>query len=313
MRCEDIQEKLSAYAAGELPPEGRDVVGAHLRECHQCRREADAVERAEAALAMLGAAEAAPDLSADLRRRLEARLRRRPRWALPAIAAAGALLAVVAGMWATFPREAAVPEPEQTAVAAAPPVRVRPDSRVIAERPEIPEVSPKAGSAVATVEPMSKCRRPVVVVVRPFPPKSVYQNRLRSAIRIAHVPPEAGAGRSDGGKAAAEAATPRLAAPQPALAATDPSEPISTERDQALVPSRETRRELPGDAGVVLLLRRPQPVQPDSSCYLEVSLPNGARSIFEEVANRDVAGTPRGTHISYEYIAPQPKAQNRGG
>ncbi len=37
MRCEDIQTRLTAYALGELAPEERRQVYAHLRECVACR------------------------------------------------------------------------------------------------------------------------------------------------------------------------------------------------------------------------------------------------------------------------------------
>jgi hypothetical protein len=65
--------------------------------------------------------------------------------------------------------------------------------------------------------------------------------------------------------------------------------------------------------GVVLLLGRSERARHSSSCYLEVSLPNGARSVFERVAKLEAAGTPRVIEISYEQIAPQPKAQDGGG
>src|SRR4030042_220200 len=108
MRCREVSEKLFGYATGELPPEEREAVAAHLRGCPQCRREAVAVERAEAALAMLGAVEVAPHLSADLRRRLEAPLRRRPRGAWIA-AVAVILLAFLASPRVIRPRDAALP------------------------------------------------------------------------------------------------------------------------------------------------------------------------------------------------------------
>jgi len=51
--------------------------------------------------------------------------------------------------------------------------------------------------------------------------KSVHQNRLRSAIRTAHVPPEAGAGRSDSGSQASvsEGPPPQLSEPEPVVEA----------------------------------------------------------------------------------------------
>jgi hypothetical protein len=65
--------------------------------------------------------------------------------------------------------------------------------------------------------------------------------------------------------------------------------------------------------GVVLLLGRPKPAQHASSCYLEVSLPNGARSVFERTAKLEPAGAPRVIKISYEEIAPERPAAEQGG
>jgi anti-sigma factor RsiW len=75
-----------------------------------------------------------------------------------------------------------------------------------------------------------------------------------------------------------------------------------------IIPSLRTEPERA--AGVVLLLGRPKPAEPASSCYLEVSLPNGTRSVFERIAKPERAGALRVIHISYEQSAPQPKAQN---
>jgi predicted anti-sigma-YlaC factor YlaD len=65
--------------------------------------------------------------------------------------------------------------------------------------------------------------------------------------------------------------------------------------------------------GVILLLGQPEPVRPASSCYLEVSLPNGARSVFERVAKPDVAGRPRAISISYEETTPEGSTAQQGG
>ncbi len=37
--CDSVQDKLSAYLDGELPPAVRDQVSAHLASCDACRRE----------------------------------------------------------------------------------------------------------------------------------------------------------------------------------------------------------------------------------------------------------------------------------
>ena len=57
--------------------------------------------------------------------------------------------------------------------------------------------------------------------------------------------------------------------------------------------------------GVILLLGEPQPVLPSSSCYLEVSFPDGAKSIFDQSVERDAAGRPRAVQVSYQEVAPE--------
>jgi len=50
MRCEDIQSRLTAYADGELPPDERLRVRAHLRGCAGCQAALARVDRLAAAL-----------------------------------------------------------------------------------------------------------------------------------------------------------------------------------------------------------------------------------------------------------------------
>jgi hypothetical protein len=77
------------------------------------------------------------------------------------------------------------------------------------------------------------------------------------------------------------------------------------------MPSLTTQPERAG--GVVLLLGKPERAQHASSCYLEVSLPNGARSVFERIAKLEAPGAPRVIKISYEEIAPEGSAAEQGG
>jgi hypothetical protein len=56
--------------------------------------------------------------------------------------------------------------------------------------------------------------------------------------------------------------------------------------------------------GVIVLLGRPKPILPSSSCYLEVSFPDGGKSITDQSVERDAAGRPRAVQIAYENTSP---------
>ncbi|MCJ7750892.1 MAG: zf-HC2 domain-containing protein [Armatimonadetes bacterium] len=179
MRCREVREKLSAYAAGELPPEEREAVEAHFRGCPRCRREAEAVERAEAALAMLGAVETAPDLTEGLHRRMAERERRGLRWvwagagfAAVAVALAASLfmvkspqrtppaaLAIPQRLQVAAPPPAAEPSPPLAVIAevsvqrrAAPPARLTAPRRIV-QRPAVP-VTPAPEEHPADTRPI---------------------------------------------------------------------------------------------------------------------------------------------------------------
>ena len=63
--------------------------------------------------------------------------------------------------------------------------------------------------------------------------------------------------------------------------------------------------------GVILLLGEPKPVLPSSSCYLEVSFPDGAKSILDQSVERDAAGRPRSVQVSYQQVAPEAQVLNK--
>lgn len=65
--------------------------------------------------------------------------------------------------------------------------------------------------------------------------------------------------------------------------------------------------------GVVLLLGPPEPILPSSSCYLEVSFPDGAKSILDQSVERDAAGEPRVVQLSYQQVSPKIESVNQGG
>lgn len=163
MRCREVREKLSAYAVGELPPEEREAVEAHFRGCPRCRREAEAVERAEAALAMLGAVETAPDLTEGLHRRMAERERRGLRWVWAGAGFAAVAVALAASLFMVKSPQrtppAAEPSPPLAVIAevsvqrrAAPPARLTAPRRIV-QRPAVP-VTPAPEEHPADTRPI---------------------------------------------------------------------------------------------------------------------------------------------------------------
>ena len=51
MRCEDIKSRLKAYTRGEITPDDREAVAAHLRNCTECSRELARIDSLAALLA----------------------------------------------------------------------------------------------------------------------------------------------------------------------------------------------------------------------------------------------------------------------
>ena len=92
--CEQVQERLSAWLDGELAPEARQEVAAHLEICPGCQGELALLSRLDAAL---GALEAQP-LPAQLPQRVLERLRPRRRYWWQSLAmAASLILGIVLG------------------------------------------------------------------------------------------------------------------------------------------------------------------------------------------------------------------------
>lgn len=110
MRCNDVIELLSQYRNGELSPDRRAAVEAHLAGCGHCREALAGMEAALGYLHELSPEPAPPTLTAAVRARLQARPERPRavlrRWALP-VAAAGLLVVVAFGvMQMTAPKSA---------------------------------------------------------------------------------------------------------------------------------------------------------------------------------------------------------------
>jgi hypothetical protein len=65
--------------------------------------------------------------------------------------------------------------------------------------------------------------------------------------------------------------------------------------------------------GVILVLGEPEPVLPSSRCYLEVSFPNGAKSVVDERIERDALGRPRASQLSYWQVEADAATLSHGG
>ena len=84
--------------------------------------------------------------------------------------------------------------------------------------------------------------------------------------------------------------------------------------DLMFLPSRAAPVEKPVPRfGVILLLGEPEPVLPSSRCYLEVSFPDGAKSIVDQSVERDAAGEPRVVQLSYQQVSPKTESLKQGG
>src|SRR5688572_6398827 len=70
MKCEEIQEAISALVDAELGPDEEREVRRHLDECARCRERFDALDRAAGLVGALEGPQPAPDFLARLDRRL---------------------------------------------------------------------------------------------------------------------------------------------------------------------------------------------------------------------------------------------------
>ena len=251
MKCPTVRRKLSRYLEAEVSSGARVAIAAHLEECADCRAEAAALQRAQAALGTLAAVERAPDLTADVRRRLAAGPPRRLGWRWAGAALSAAAVAAVLLLW-LGPRT----------------LPVRPRARPTRVAEASPRVAPPAPSAVVTSpkQPTPRQRRLVRRHIARYSPR------------------------------------PLLPAPQGAT----PAPPV-----------RETPVDVaarqPTIGGVVLLVGEPRETAPRSSCYLEVSLPDGSKSVTERAVERDADGQPRTVRIAYQRTAPETRAATEGG
>ncbi len=281
MKCREVRKRLAEHVAGELFPSEEEAIAAHLAQCATCRAEAAVLERCERALGALGTVEEAPDLSEDLRRRIAAPIPWRPRWGLAAAIAGAAVAVTVMAVLSLWPQKAPAPGP--------PMVREEVAEPAITSMPHALDVTVEVP---AETSPPVESPPSIVSAPRPVPAEVVLE---QAAIPAVVAVPVRGQPAGFGEGAMMEAAPVRF------------EEEMAMEAGPVMA-SLTTQPERAG--GVVLLVGKPEPVRTASSCYLEVSLPDGARSVFERTAKLEPPGAPRVIHISYEQTAPQPKAQD---
>lgn len=280
MRCRSVRHRLSEYLDGELPAPEQAPIAEHLEVCAGCREEAEAFRRTGEALRTLSAVEVAPDLTSDLHRRLGAPAARRFRvgWVGAAVVAAGAAIGCL--LWLSLRTPAPVPPPARTDVAA--------PQVVIAPPEPAPPVTEERPEAETPDEPY---RAPVQMA-------AVSEETERLA--LAEV---------DGMLSSAEETAPALAEETVAVSA-EGSRVISAEVEE---PETALARTWEAEYGVVLLLGPPEPILPSSSCYLEVSFPDGRKSVVDQSVERDAAGEPRVVQLSYQQISSETESVNQGG
>jgi hypothetical protein len=149
------------------------------------------------------------------------------------------------------------------------------------------------------------------LVVRPSQPKPQVVQRRPGVAAPARPSPLQGEGRVRVQRTDTRAyVAPRKArlhrpvdkAPAPRHAAPEPP---------AMEPAPVKDREDLG--GIILLVGAPRETAPSSSCYLEVSLPDGSKSVLEQAIERDADGQARSIRIACQRIAPETRAANEGG
>ena len=269
MRCREVTEKLSAYAAGDLPSDEQQTVEAHLRGCRQCRREAEAAARSEEALAMLGAVETAPDLSRDLRRRIAKGENRGRPWAwIGTAAVAVTLLAFLGSLWLIRPRDVARPTaPRPAVVANIPPEVGAADAtaETVAPLSEDPEDDQEPEAQPTLDEPGIIRQRPVAVAAHPAPPQTAVDS-----------PKSWGTGEGP-----ALPSTPE---------ATEPTELRRADEVRSLLLRDAVRRRALAKSGIVFLVGTPAEEPQAKAYYVEITLPDGTQSVVEHGSVQDVAG-----------------------
>jgi len=273
MKCRGVRDRLSEYVDGELPDPERASIAAHLSVCARCREEAEGFRRAGEALRTLSAVEVAPDLTGDLHRRLATSARRRFRVGWIGAAAVAAVGVAIGCLLWLSPRAPAPGPPPARTDVAAPQVVIEPSEPVLPFTEDLPEAETPN---------------------RPH----------RAPVQLARMPEET--------------EEPALAEAYEMLSSTEETAVVSADElrvtpaeveasEVALAQTSET------EYGVILLLGPPEPILPSSRCYLEVSFPDGTKSILDQSVERDAAGEPRVVQLSYQQVPPETEPLNQGG
>jgi len=159
MKCRAVRSRLSQYLEQDLPSAQHQEIAQHLDLCASCRAEAESLRASLQALATLSVLEPAPDLLADLRRRIAAPSAKRVRWAWSGVAVAAVAAMLI---WLRPETKTALP----------------PMSRPVAPRAEATRPAPpRVAAAPAPVARQDVVRRPRLSVAwatsRPRPTRAV--------------------------------------------------------------------------------------------------------------------------------------------
>ena len=167
MKCSKAQARLSQYLDGELTEKVQAAIARHLEGCIACRSELESLQAADEALHLLAAIEPAPDLTSDLRRRLDSVPAGGVRWVPAALAAGVAVLLVVLCIrlvTSRGPLPGPSPSPAQHAPAH---VATRPPPLA----PEPAHLEPPLPAPIArTTPPLPPARRPTDAPSTPSEP-----------------------------------------------------------------------------------------------------------------------------------------------
>ncbi|HUT74467.1 MAG TPA: zf-HC2 domain-containing protein [Armatimonadota bacterium] len=275
MKCRKITRMLGEYVEGDLPAHRRAEVAAHLHTCGRCRAEAAAWEQAQAALCALSAIEAAPERAVLM----PAGAPTRAGWGFRRtwVGAGLAVAAVVLAVWLWTRTDAGPP-------------RSGPSPQRIAARAHPAPLKPSPTGVIREAAPQrapgpSPARR---VAHRPYAPRP-------SARMTPSAPPALGAQE-------VPPALPEVVEPPAPAPPADAAEPESL---VAAAPSPAI--------GLILLLGPPPEWAPLSSCQVEVSFPDRAKSVVEQVVERNPDGSPRAIRIACDNAGPEPQSRSQGG
>jgi len=288
MKCRGVRDRLSEYVDGELPDPQQAAIAAHLEVCARCREEAEGFRRAGEALRTLSAVEVAPDLTGDLHRRLATSARRRFRLAWIGVGVAAAAGAAACLLWVSHPAPKPRPAPARTDVTA-PQVVIEPPEPVLPLTEGLPEAE----------TPRELYRAPVQVAAIPEETEEAGPVEGAGALRWAYETALALAEKTD-----------PLSVDEAALVLAEETPGVPTDVEE---PKAALARTLETEYGVILLLGPPEPILPSSRCYLEVSFPDGTKSIVDQSVERDAAGEPRVVQLSYQQVPPETEPLNQGG